>query len=369
MTHPSVTSVPHFGAEHPWLAPLAGYTDLSFRLLCREHGAAVACTEMVSARGLVYGELSRAGESATHELLRTTPIPGYPAEAEADRPLVVQLFGDDPEFLGQAVTLLRERGFAWFDLNMGCSVPKVTKAGAGTALARDIRKAAAAAAAMLKAAGEGRVGFKLRLGWCREEENYLELGKALADLGAGWLTLHPRYAKQAFSGVPQRDALKKLVQAVPRIRVMGSGDLFDALSAVNWLEESGAAGMMFARGAMHNPAIFKEYITLLPLSPDERLEWIAAHEARQGDKAVQLKTMILRHAELARALPVPERVAERMERRPGYTDANLLKMRGIVPRYVRDLPGSKNLRLELCRCTDWFTFYQLIDLYFKNATE
>ena len=107
--------------ESPWLAPLAGWSDLPFRLLCRERGAAVCCTEMVSAKGLVYGGRN------TEELLATR---------QDDAPLVVQVFGSEASFMEQAVRMLRERGFGWFDVNMGCSVPKVNKTGSGSALLR-----------------------------------------------------------------------------------------------------------------------------------------------------------------------------------------------------------------------------------------
>lgn len=110
-----------FRADAPWLAPLAGWSDLAFRLLCREQGAAVCCTEMISAKGLVYGGRN------TEDLLTTGP---------EDAPLVAQVFGAEPYFMGEAVRRLRDRGFAWFDVNMGCSVHKVGKTGSGAALDR-----------------------------------------------------------------------------------------------------------------------------------------------------------------------------------------------------------------------------------------
>ena len=138
-----------FGRDKPWLAPLAGYSDLPFRLLCREYGAAVCVTEMVSAKGLVYQS------PGTNDLLVSLP---------EDQPLVVQLFGAEADFLRRAVGLLREAGYGWFDLNMGCSVPKVLRQGAGAAMLGDLQNSLAVAEAMLKEAGPGRVGFKLRLG-------------------------------------------------------------------------------------------------------------------------------------------------------------------------------------------------------------
>ena len=122
-TCPSNPDTLPIGPQYPWLAPLAGYSDLPFRLLCREYGAAVCVTEMVSAKGLVYES------PGTNELLMTLP---------EDQPLVVQLFGAEAFFLGRAVELLRQAGYGWFDLNMGCSVSKVLRQGAGAAMLGDV---------------------------------------------------------------------------------------------------------------------------------------------------------------------------------------------------------------------------------------
>ncbi|MBP3730190.1 MAG: tRNA-dihydrouridine synthase family protein, partial [Mailhella sp.] len=148
--------------DSPWLAPLAGWSDLPFRLLCREQGAAVCCTEMVSAKGLVYGGRN------TEQLLATAAGEECGnAGCPSDEPLVVQIFGAEPEFMEQAVYILKDKGFEWFDVNMGCSVPKVTKTGAGAAMLRDVTGALRVARAVIGAAGAGRAGFKLRLGWDR----------------------------------------------------------------------------------------------------------------------------------------------------------------------------------------------------------
>lgn len=345
------------GPQHPWLAPLAGHTDLAFRTLCRENGAAVAFTEMVSAKGLVYGEKKRKGSSPTRDLLLTTPVAEFPAEENADSPLVVQLFGEDPAFLADALHLLRDWGYRYFDLNMGCSVPKVIKTGAGAALSRYVDAAVKAADAMLQVTGPGCLGFKFRLGWNREEENYLALGPALESAGAAWLTLHPRYARQGFSGQADWDALAKLKNCV-RIPVIASGDLFSAADAVSCLCHTGVDGVMFARGALQNPAIFKDYLALLqdgePDSP--------AMQPELKVQAARLKQLILRHAELARAMPVPEKLQKARASRP---DVWLLKMRGSIPRYIKSLPGSSAIRHALSTCENWNDFYMLLEDYFS----
>jgi len=333
------------GPDFPWLAPLAGFSDLPFRLLCREQGAAVTCTEMVSAKGLIYGLRQKSGPASrqpngTEELLASTP---------EDVPLVVQLFGDDPEFVGAAVEELQQRGFMYFDLNMGCSVPKVTKTGAGAALLREPEQALAVASAMLKKAGPGWAGCKIRLGWDSAAPVYLDLAKGLADAGAAWITLHPRYARQGFSGSADITALEKLARAVP-IPILASGDLFTAEDGLQRLE-AGAAGVMFARGAMNNPAVFRRYLALR-----------RAEECPAILSARDLLALILRHAELARAL-TPGRPGKK-----GYAPA-LLKMRTVVPRYVRHLPGVKHLRQALARCEDWEDLRAILRNYFSEQAQ
>ncbi len=360
------------GPEHPWLAPLAGYTDLPFRVLCREQGAAVACTEMVSAKGLVYSSKGKSGKkasvpgeclsstldagenSATEELLLTTPLNGFPAGTEADKPLVVQLFGTEPYFLSAAAEIVLERGFTHIDLNMGCSVPKVTRTGAGAAMMQNPDAALAAGKALIKAAGTGRVGFKLRLGWDAGKKNYLELALALEEAGAGWITLHPRYARQGFSGQADWLALAALAERLS-IPLIASGDLLNAETARRCLRESGADGLMFARGALRSPAVFREYLDLTG----------GAASCGTPDYA-GTKALILRHVELMRAFSaaLPPKTGKRRKNEGPRPDAALMKLRGIIPRYVHDFPGCKALRGRLISCQDWGSFYRLIDDFF-----
>lgn len=314
-----------FGPERPWLAPLAGYSDLPFRLLCREYGAAVCVTEMVSAKGLIYAS------PGTGALLATLP---------EDQPLVVQLFGSQASFLQQAVEVLREAGFGWFDLNMGCSVPKVMRQGAGAAMLADPENGLRAAEAMLRAAGPGRVGFKLRLGIGAERPVWEDLALRLEDLGAGWLTLHPRFARQGFGGIADWSALARLA---PRLSVplLASGDLLSAADGLRCLEQTGVSGVMYARGAMHNPAVFAEHRAL------------CRGRVPEPPNAARLHAMIRRHMDLARA------------HCPGK--AALWKMRSVLPRYVRFLPGARALRQELCRCTDWQELEGVLDAFLNSS--
>ncbi len=153
-----------------------------------------------------------------------------------------------------------------------------------------------------------------------------DLALRLEDAGAGWLTLHPRTARQGFGGTAQWDAIASLAQRLS-IPLLASGDLFTAADGIACLESTGASGLMYARGAMHNPAIFADHATLLAGSPVEQAD------------GPRLRAMISRHLRLARA------------HCPGK--AALWKMRSVVPRYVRTLPGARALRQELCHCSDW----------------
>ncbi|SBW09404.1 Dihydrouridine synthase DuS [uncultured delta proteobacterium] len=366
--HPSSPPGLPIGPSRPWLAPLAGYSDLPFRLLCRELGASVTCTEMVSAKGLVLGQGKKS--NATNELLATWPPLEPPVRCRAaslpypgpgpslppvapDTPLVVQLFGAEASFMGEAVRILVDRGYAWFDCNMGCSVPKVVKSGSGAAMLQDPDNAVAVAEAMLGAAGKGRVGFKLRLGREAGEDVYLPLAKRLEEAGAGWLTLHPRYARQKFTGTADWDAVRPLV-AQSAIPVMVSGDLFTPSDGVKALAVTGAAGVMFARGAMHNPAIFGQFTELLVAGK------ASGGRGQRFADASALEYCIRRHAALIRAF-YPQRL-----NRQGV-EAGLLKMRTFVPRYVKECAGARYLRRAMANCLTWRAMDDLLDDFFARA--
>ncbi|SDB59860.1 tRNA-dihydrouridine synthase B [Desulfonatronum thiosulfatophilum] len=310
--------------ESPWLAPLAGFSDLPFRLLCREQGCRVACTEMVSAKGLIFGNVG------TERILVTSAM---------DAPLVVQLYGPDPRTLEQAMDLLLERDVSYFDFNCGCSVPKVTKTGCGAALLRTPQTLLEIVRSMVARAGPGRVGVKLRLGWRPGEEVFLELGRRLEDLGAAWLTLHPRWATQGFSGQADWDSLARL-RAHVSIPVIASGDLFTAEDARRCLDQTGVRGVMFARGALWDPAIFRKF---LALSPD-------------GDpfcfSAEYSITVVRRHMALAREYLDDRRA--------------LLAMRTIAPRYLRHFPGAKALRSRFTMVDSWEQLDDLLESLCEN---
>lgn len=314
-----VAEDPVFIPAAPWLAPLAGYSDLPFRLLCREYGAAVCETEMLSAKGLLYRS------PGTGRLLRSVP---------QDQPLVVQLFGGDPESMGQALLILRRHGYRHFDCNMGCPVRKVMRQKAGSALMAEPALALAIGRAMLAAAKEhgpelpeipAQVGFKLRLA-PNAKGDAASLARALEDSGASWLCLHPRTAADGFGGHARWEEIARLVKAVA-IPVIASGDLLEASDGIACLKETGAATVMYARGALRNPLIFSQHIGLIKGSP-----------AQASDHAAIL-AIIRRHIELTRQTD-EDRAAFR-------------KIRSIIPRYARMLAGVHQLRQALCACENW----------------
>jgi tRNA-dihydrouridine synthase B len=308
--HNNTATLP-FAPDAPWLAPLAGYSDLPFRTLCRTYGAACTVTEMVSVKGLVYGGFG------TERLLFTTP---------QDSPLVVQLFGAEPEIFERAMPLLLERGFTHFDLNAGCSVRKVNKSGSGSALMSRPALLLKIAETMVRAAGPGKVGVKMRLGFTPDEENYLEVGRELEDLGVGWLTLHPRTAKQLFGGTARWESIGELSRAVG-IPVLASGDLFTAEAAASCLSVSGCAGVMFARGALTDPMIF------------QRLKDILAGRESAPRTAESLAEAALTHIRLCRELdPTPRAFRA---------------LRAFLPRYAKGFSGIRALRQALLTCHNW----------------
>ncbi len=317
--------------ETPWLAPLAGWSDLPFRLLCREQGASVACTEMVSAKGLVYG-----GKN-TQDLLQST---------EKDAPLVVQIFGAEPEFMQKGVQFLKEHGFCFYDVNVGCSVNKVVKTGSGAAMFKDLPNFYAVAKTVIDEVhkdAEHKIGFKIRLGYYLGENVYEEAALRLQEFGADWITLHPRYAKQSFSGVPNYEALARLKELL-EIPVIASGDLFTARDGVRVLLKTGVNAVMYARGAMSNPRIFAEHKYLWnyvqkkgAVNPAEAE--IPDYEELFPKSPEQIKediyTLIMAHLSYAKTY-CPARA--------------VLQMRTIVPRYVRHLENAKLIRQALIQC-------------------
>lgn len=301
--------------DSPWLAPLAGYSDLPFRLLSRKHGAGVTCSEMVSIKGLAFGN------SGTKRLLATCP---------EDDPMVLQIFGAEPGYFPEVMEQLVASGFRNYDLNAGCSVRKVMKSGSGVALMRDVDLLVQLATIMVKKAAEhpegGRVGVKFRLGPDYGDETYLELARRLEDIGVHWVTLHPRYGKQLFRGEADWSKLARLKETVS-IPVIASGDLYTAEDGVRCIEQTGVDGVMFARGAMFDPSVFDRFRAL-----------------RKGNTLPPMDGELL-------ARIVREHI--RLTREFDGSGRSFRKIRSIIPRYAKGLEGIRSLRGRLCECESW----------------
>lgn len=251
------------------LAPMAGVSNLPFRLIAREAGAALVFTETVSAKGLVMGG------AKTRRLLHTSP---------RETPCAFQLFGSDPEILGEACRRLEGEGAVWIDLNVGCPVKKFIRNGAGSALLRDLPRAGAIVAAMRRGFG-GTLSVKMRSGWDDQCLNAPEFARIAASEGAELLSVHGRTRQQQYRGRADRDVIRRVVEAVPTTPVLANGDVVRPEDAMALLTETGAAGVMIGRGAMGNPWIFQQILALQggraprPPTAAERFETIERHIA------------------------------------------------------------------------------------------
>ncbi len=231
-----------------FLAPLAGVSDWPFRLLCREMGASIAHTEMISSHGLVHG-----GDQTLSYLTR-------PAD---ERPFAVQIFGHDAEVLAQGARVAVEMygPVDALDINMGCPVKKVCCHGAGAAMLKDPLLVERTVRKVVDAVAPLPVTVKLRAGWDEESRNAPEIAQACEQGGAVAVGLHPRTRAQMYRGRADWELIRRTKQAV-RIAVWGSGDLFTAEAALRMLAETGADAARIARGACGYPWIFRELIAL-----------------------------------------------------------------------------------------------------------
>ena len=248
-----------------FLAPMAGITNLPMRLMAREGGASLTFTEMVSVNGL-----TREGRKS-FDLLKSVP---------ADRPIGMQLFGDDADMLAEAARLVEEHG-ELIDINMGCPVRKVVGTGAGSALLREPLKVARIISSV-RSATRLPLTVKIRTGWVCGDDAFLEIGRIAQEEGCDAVTLHPRSRAQMFEGHANWSKITELKSALD-IPVIGSGDLFTAAGVAAMLQETGCDAVMVARGAMGNPWIFRESLSLLageqpvPPSAEERFAVARRH--------------------------------------------------------------------------------------------
>lgn len=292
------------------LGPMAGITDLPFRLLCKEQGAALLYTEMVSAKGVMYHNKN------TRDLIATTP---------KEHPIALQLFGEDPQIMAEQAKVLEEEPFDFFDINMGCPVPKVVNNGEGSALMKNPDRVAEIVSAMVKAQRKP-VLVKIRKGFT--EPNAVIVAKAAEQAGASAIAVHGRTREQYYSGKADWNIIKQVKKAVS-VPVIGSGDVASPEDALRMKQETGCDCVMIARAARGNPFLFAQCRAYLergeqlpPPTPDEVAE------------------MCLRHARM-------------MVEYKGEETA-MREMRKHVAWYFGGCPGSAKLR----RCSNFLTTYE-----------
>jgi len=273
-------------AKKIWLAPLAGYTDKSFRTICKECGADVVVSEMISADGLIFN--------------REKSIK-YAEFSEAQRPFGIQLFGSDPVTMAKAAEIILSKKPDFIDINMGCPVKKVVKRGAGSALMKTPSTAEKIVKEMKKALQgvEIPLSVKIRSGWDFHSINAVEFSEMLEQSGADLICIHPRTRSQMFSRKSDWQIIKKIKRKV-KIPVVGNGDINSAEDAERMFSETDCDSVMIGRGAVGKPWIFDETKQLLlsrkifPLSYQKKLEIISRHlmlELEEKGKIVGIKEM------------------------------------------------------------------------------
>ena len=297
------------------LAPMAGVTDLPFRLLCKEQGAGLLCMEMVSAKAIYFGNKN------TEKLL---------AIDDRELPVSLQLFGSDADIISEMARRIEERPFSILDINMGCPVPKVTNNGEGSALMKDPKLVEQIVSKTVKAIKKP-VTVKIRKGFDESHVNAVEIARIAEAGGAAAVTVHGRTREQYYSGRADWDIIRQVKEAV-RIPVIGNGDVDTPETAMDMLLQTGCDGVMIGRGAQGNPWIFRQI-----------LHWMETGE-KIRPSAEEVREMILRHARLL------------VEHKGVYT--GIREMRKHVAWYTAGYPGSARLRArvnevtELCELED-----------------
>lgn len=303
------------------LAPMAGVTDLPFRLLCKECGASLVYTEMVSAKAITYGNKN------TQMLLKID---------ERERPAAVQLFGSEPDVMAEAVGLIEHRNFDIIDINMGCPVPKIVNNGEGSALMKDRKLAARIIDAVVKATGKP-VTVKFRKGFAKDDNCAVEFAKMAESCGAKAVAVHARTREQYYAGEADWDVIAEVKKAV-NIPVIGNGDIFEVSDIKRMYERTGADAFMIGRAARGNPWIFeraREYMRTGNIPPAPALHEIAE--------------MILLHARM------------NIEYKGEYT--GMREMRKHAAWYTQGLKNSARFRDKLSHISSYDELEEIIRKY------
>lgn len=252
------------------LAPMAGVTDLPFRVLCKEKGADYIYTEMVSAKGIYYNNKN------TESLLEILP---------EERPVALQLFGEDPYIMSEMAKRIEERPFDVLDINMGCPVPKVVNNGEGSALMKDPVRVGQIVSAVSRAIRKP-VTVKIRKGFTESQVNAVEIARVIEESGGAAVAVHGRTREQYYSGKADWDIIRQVKEAVS-IPVIGNGDIASPQDVIRMEQETGCDGVMIGRGVQGNPWLFEQVKI-----------WRETGQMPERPSVQEVADMILRHAEL-----------------------------------------------------------------------
>lgn len=305
--------------ENPYvLAPMAGVTDLPFRLLCKEQGAGLLCMEMISAKALQYNNKN------TKALLEIDP---------RECPVSLQLFGADPDIISEQAKRIEELPFQILDINMGCPVPKVVRNGEGSALMNQPRLVYDIVYKTAQAI-QKPVTVKIRKGFNDESVNAVEIARIIEDAGGAAVAVHGRTREQYYSGEADWDIIRQVKEAV-HIPVIGNGDVTSGKRAIAMMEQTGCDGVMIGRGAQGNPWIFRELLEY------ERTGQIPKRPSKE-----QIRKTMLRHARLQIAL------------KGDYL--GIREMRKHVAWYTKGLEGSARLRDDINKVESYEELEELL---------
>ena len=284
------------------LAPMAGVTDLPFRLLCKEQGAGLICTEMISAKAIYFKNKN------TETLMEID---------ERERPVSLQLFGSDPDLMAEIARQIEPRNFDILDINMGCPVPKVVNNGEGSALMKNPRLVHEIVSKVSKAI-EKPLTIKIRKGFTEDCVNAVEIAKIAEDAGAAAIAVHGRTREQYYAGNADWDIIRKVKEAVS-IPVIGNGDVDSPQKAEALVRETGCDGIMIGRAVQGNPWLFSQI-----------LHYQKTGELLPKPGMEEVKEMILRHANM------------QLEYKGNYT--GMREMRKHVAWYTTGMPHSASVR-------------------------
>lgn len=307
------------------MAPMAGITDIAFRLVAKRYGAGLVFTEMISSNGLVQGN------KKTREYLISVP---------EERPLCVQIFGAKPDVMAHAVRIVVDCGADIVDINMGCPVKKVVKTGAGAGLLQDLDLARRIISAV-RLICPVPLTIKIRAGYSKDAPIFLEIGRIAQDLGVDAIFFHPRFATEGFSGHARWGYIKELKSLV-EIPVIGNGDVFSPYDALRLKEETGCDGVMIGRGAVGRPWIFRDITDIMEGKVPEK------------PSLSTIKGTILEHYDLM--------VKFKGERRASQA------IRGILLWYTKGLPYSSKFRAMVGRIKDKDALIKVLNEYFSSIS-